>query len=636
MLATTEGPLFLGVEGGATRTVAILSDAEERLVQRIEAGPANLKLLTDAQLQRQLSVLAKRLPRPAAVCLGLAGLRTDKDRARVLGAAAAVWPDVPCEACADLETALAAAPPSTADGARTRVLVLSGTGSCCFGRRADGHPLRVGGWGHLLGDDGSGYAIAIESLRRSIARLDHTGTWPRLGQDILRTLQFNEPDDLIDWVQAAEKKDIAKLAVTSFEAWERRDEIASEILDEAAGSLAGNAAACARRIARLGDRVEFILAGSVLLKQPAFCTLLARKLKELWPDGVLIPMDRESAWGAVRIARSGWLRRQHKHGTPSALQPPGRRSKASAAEAMPPADSRADGQVFIPASTALSPTERRNPRSERLDTLPISDAIEVMLSEEGKVPKVLLRQREQIERCIRFVVRTFRRGGRLFYVGAGTSGRIGALDASECPPTFRAPPDQVQGIMAGGREALWNSLEGAEDDAVAGADAIRFRGVNRKDLVAGIAASGRTPFVWGALHEARRRGAATILICFNPYLEIPRKQKPDIVLASDLGPEVLTGSTRLKAGTATKLLLNLFTTLAMVQMGKTASNLMVDLNPSNQKLRLRAMRIVSELTGASEEDAAQALERSSWVIKKALTRLARKRGGAVSRSQPTA
>ncbi|MSR43549.1 MAG: N-acetylmuramic acid 6-phosphate etherase, partial [Pedosphaera sp.] len=207
--------------------------------------------------------------------------------------------------------------------------------------------------------------------------------------------------------------------------------------------------------------------------------------------------------------------------------------------------------------------------------------------------------------------------------GAGTSGRLGILDASECPPTFRTPPEWVQGIIAGGQAAIWRAVEGAEDDTAAGGQAVRFRGVGRKDVVVGIAASGRTPFVWGALMEARRRGAFTVLLCFNPDLKVPRAQRPSLVIAPRIGPEVLTGSTRLKAGTATKLALNLFTTLAMVRLGKVSGNLMVDLNASNVKLRDRAVRIVRELTGAADDMVRSALERSGWVVKAALRRLRR-------------
>ena len=187
----------------------------------------------------------------------------------------------------------------------------------------------------------------------------------------------------------------------------------------------------------------------------------------------------------------------------------------------------------------------------------------------------------------------------------------------------------MQGIIAGGRQALWSAVEGAEDDVQAGAAAITHRRVGKKDVVIGIAASGRTPFVWGALHEARRRGAHTVMLCFNPAMrQAVNKLKgqdqawaPDLLLALDLGPEVLTGSTRLKSGTATKLVLNLISTLAMVQSGKVISNLMVDLNPSNVKLRDRAERMVAELTQRSLEDAHDALTASGWVVKKACAKL---------------
>ena len=194
------------------------------------------------------------------------------------------------------------------------------------------------------------------------------------------------------------------------------------------------------------------------------------------------------------------------------------------------------------------------------------------------------------------------------------------LDASECPPTFRTDPDMVQGIIAGGQRALWTAIEGAEDHPDAGARAIVFRAVNRRDTIVGIAASGRTPFVWGALREARRRGAVTILLCFDPNLAIPRSDRPTLTLAPRIGPELLTGSTRLKAGTATKLLLNIFTTLAMVRLGKVRSNLMIDVKPSNAKLRDRAIRIVRELTGMDANTALDALVKSGWNIKSACAR----------------
>jgi N-acetylmuramic acid 6-phosphate etherase len=250
--------------------------------------------------------------------------------------------------------------------------------------------------------------------------------------------------------------------------------------------------------------------------------------------------------------------------------------------------------------------------------MPLTETIDLMLDEESRVPDAIREHGPELKRLIGMATRSLKLGGRLFYVGAGTSGRLGVLDASECPPTFRTAPEQIQGIIAGGFTALHSAVEGAEDDIEAGARAIEHRGVDSKDIVVGIAASGRTPFVWGALHEARARGAKTALISFNPYLKFTRGTKPDVLLALSVGPEVLTGSTRLKAGTATKLILNILTTLTMVQMGKVMGNRMIDLNPSNVKLRDRACRIVCELTGCSYELAHAALEESRWNVKDAV------------------
>lgn len=253
--------------------------------------------------------------------------------------------------------------------------------------------------------------------------------------------------------------------------------------------------------------------------------------------------------------------------------------------------------------------------------MPVAAAIQLMLSEDATIPARLLPHLPQLERTIDAIVSAFRRGGRLIYVGAGTSGRLGVLDASECPPTFRTDPEMVQGFIAGGDQALRNSVEGAEDDAEGGSRLMHQAKVGSRDVVMGIAASGTTPFVWGALAEAKKRRAVTVLLCFNPLLRIPRSLKPRIVIAPDLGPEVLTGSTRLKAGTATKLILNLCTTISMVKLGKVVSNLMVDLKPSNRKLRDRATRIVQDLAGCDPAIARGALAATGWNVKRAITRL---------------
>jgi N-acetylmuramic acid 6-phosphate etherase len=353
-------------------------------------------------------------------------------------------------------------------------------------------------------------------------------------------------------------------------------------------------------LAGRGDPVRFILAGSVLLQQTAFAARVRARLRQLWPCAKVVSLRRESVWGALEMARENFGG--------------GREAGAVARDA--------DLNMgLVPASRGLSPTEERNPRSHKLDRLSLSRAVDLMIDEESKIGAALRAERRPIQRSVEIVVAAFHRGGRLFYVGAGTSGRLGVLDAAECPPTFRVPSERVQGIIAGGQTALWRSVEGAEDSPQAGAAAMVFRGVNQRDVVVGIAASGRTPFVWGALNAAKKRGAHTILLCFNPRLHIPKPLQPDVIIAPNVGPEVLTGSTRLKSGTATKIILNTLTTLAMVRMGKVISNLMVDLNASNSKLRERAVRIVQAVTGADAAAAQSALEKSKWIVKSACQRL---------------
>ncbi len=602
-------PFFLGIEGGATHTVALLVDTQGHLVQRFDSGPANVKLLSDAQILRLFRSIASALPQPDALAIGLAGARYEADLSRIRLAAAKAWPAVPCRATNDLETALAAAETPSRTDAAARVFILSGTGSCCYGRNAAGKTAKVGGWGHVLGDNGSGYQIGLLGLKAVIAQYDRDLAWPKLGRKFLERLAFNEPDELVNWIQRAEKPEVAALAVEVFSAAQHGDKLAADVLDRAAQSLVSDAIACARHLAAPKSPVHFILAGSVLLKQPRFAQRIASRIRKLWPNAVVSNLDREGAWGAVALARE--LRTSKSRTQKSAKAP--KVAKAIARE-MPLSD-----------LVKLSPTEQRNPRSRNLHKLPLGQAIKLILSEDEKIPRAILAERKGIERAVNYIVGAFKRGGRLFYVGAGTSGRLGVLDASECPPTFRTDPEMVQGIIAGGQGALWRSVEGAEDDPAAGANAIEFRGVNRRDVVVGIAASGRTPFVWGALGEAKRRGAKTVLVSLNPFITIPRGKRPDVVIAPNVGPEVLTGSTRLKSGTATKLILNIFTTLAMVRIGKVISNLMVDLNPSNIKLRDRAVRIVRELNHVDYATAQKALESSGWVIKRACAKLKKRR-----------
>lgn len=591
--ATPPLPRHLGLECGGTKTHAILADASNRILAEARLGPANFQLLSPSQLVTLFRAVRESLGSliPDGIGIGMAGARTADHFKKICQAAARIWPSVPCLATNDLEVALAAAPDRSAD---LSVLVLSGTGSCCYGRARDGRVTRAGGWGHLLGDHGSGYHIGLRSLQSCISHFDHRGQWPTLGARLLNSLAMSSPDELIPWVHSAPKAEVAALAPAVFAAARENDRMAREILRLARRSLADDAAACVAKFSPRPRHIQFVLAGSVLTQQPAFTRQLSRDLCDAVPGSAVTTLTRPGAWGAIELAR-------------------GQADAKPARVISEPPPSQAPTLKNI----TLSPTEMRHPGSMHLDRMSVSAGIRLMLGDDAKIPNAILAEGKKIERVVGWIANAFRRGGRLFYIGAGTSGRLGVLDASECPPTFRTSPDMVQGIIAGGQSALWKAVEGAEDDRSAGAAAVRFRRVAAGDVVVGIAASGRTPFVLGGLAQARREGARTVLLCFNPCVVLSRADRPGVLIAPNLGPEILTGSTRLKSGTATKLILNIFTTLAMVRHGKVMGNLMIDLNPSNVKLRDRAVRIIRALTGVDESTALRALQQSHWQVKKA-------------------
>lgn len=269
------------------------------------------------------------------------------------------------------------------------------------------------------------------------------------------------------------------------------------------------------------------------------------------------------------------------------------------------------------ASTRAASTESRNPRAAALASFSTREILELMNDEDATVPAAVRAAIPAIERATDEIVASLARGGRLRYVGAGTSGRLGVLDASELPPTFGVDGDLVRGIIAGGDDALRNAIEGAEDDAGAGARDARER-VRSNDVVVGVSASGRTRYVIAALVMAREIGARTVaLIC---DASSPLAQGAEIVIALDVGPEILAGSSRLKAGTATKLVLNMLSTAVMIRSGRTRGDLMIDLRATNTKLRERATRMVRDETGLDEDAARARLEANGWSVRRALGR----------------
>lgn len=267
-------------------------------------------------------------------------------------------------------------------------------------------------------------------------------------------------------------------------------------------------------------------------------------------------------------------------------------------------------------------TEQRNPNSIDIDLKSIAEIVDIFHEEDSKAVEAVASQSDAISFAIEMIVDAFSQGGRLFYIGAGTSGRLGVLDASECPPTFSTEPELVQGIIAGGDIALRKSVEGEEDKPESGAQAIREYALTPEDVIVGIASSGRTPYVLGALREAHSIGSKTIFLCCVP----PKAELNayiDHFITPIVGPEIITGSTRLKAGTVTKLILNMLTTISMIKMGKVYDNLMVDVNASNTKLVERSIRIIQSVTNVDDTTAQTTLKESDGSAKVAIVMLTR-------------
>lgn len=264
-------------------------------------------------------------------------------------------------------------------------------------------------------------------------------------------------------------------------------------------------------------------------------------------------------------------------------------------------------------------TEQINPDTRMIDTLPTEQILELINDNDALVAPAVRLEIPNIAKAVDLIAQAFKNNARLIYVGAGTSGRLGIVDASECPPTFGSNPEMVQGIIAGGKEAVFRSQEGAEDLPENGAKELQNINLTANDIVCGIAASGRTPFVLGALNYAKEIGAPTILICtVDRDLISGFGCSPDIIIAPNIGSETITGSTRMKSGTAQKMVLNMLTTAAMVKIGKTYGNIMVDLQPTNKKLRERSKKTLMMVTGLDYPEASATLEKANWHVKTAI------------------
>jgi N-acetylmuramic acid 6-phosphate etherase len=595
------GERILGIEGGGTKTAWVLVEAvtssgdagiEFRIIDQGKLPPSNLRLTTPERLQEIFAGLPKEVDRAGAF---LAGCGTEEDRRSLALIGRDIWPNAKIVTGSDRDSSLAAAL-ENGDG----IVVSAGSGSSVTGRRGD-RIERAGGWGHILGDTGGGYFLSIEALRLILREYDlHRGEMEFTAK-ILHALSLNNLDELVRWAQTADKMEIAMLAPVIFEAAAGGDARVNEIVEEGARVLCAYTEAVASRLHLLAPKVA--LMGGLFHRDSIYTHAFRRRLKKNLPDARVTITERPPELGAAWLAAETC--------DPVAFQ-----SKLSENEIE---------------HLAAALTEQRNPRSENLEKMSLPELVELFVEEEKFVEDALRGATANLVRTIEIVTESLRNGGRLFYVGAGSSGRIGVLDASEIPPTFGASPGLVQGIIAGGTTALYRSVEGAEDEESAGRLALLDRGTKTGDVVIGITANGRTPFVLGALAYAKSLGVKTILLTCNPAVTVVvdrvGPQPPtaatvaDLVIALAVGPEVLTGSTRLKAGTATKVALNILSTGAMVALGKVRGNLMIDLHTTSAKLRDRAVRVVADLGQCDYDSARRQLEAADWNLRAVVEKL---------------
>ena len=590
---------ILGIEGGGTKTTWALLTDQESIVKRGELGPGNTLLLDDEALEKLLRGIRREAGTEIAAIGGaFAGCQRPAEQARVEKIMRKVWPKTPTvRAMEDTSSIL-----SAAFGDGPGIIVIAGTGSNVAGHKSTRDPLeKAGGWGHLFSDRGSAYDLARRGLEQAFRRYDEGKKISILAREFLAASGAASMEELVSFsLRDTNKTTVAQGARCVFTAAQKGDRDARAVIDDATAALAENVATVAKRLRLTAPEVA--LTGGLFENRPEYRQSFQRALRRTCPGAHAFLPTVPGVVGAARLASGARFAGAAKvpHATPAATPMP-------------------DGKEKFPVSDparlaayAKAATEQRNPRSRGLDQRSIPQLVDLFIREERHVENALRAQRREIAAAATLISKRLCAGGRLFYLGAGTSGRLGVVDASEMPPTFNASPEEIQALIAGGPAAVFQSQEGAEDSGATGVAELQARGLNKKDVLCGIAASGQTPYVLGGLEYARKVGAGTVLLTCNPARVI--RVPVDVAIDLPTGPELVTGSTRLKAGTATKLVLNILSTIAMVRLGRVKDNLMVNVQATNDKLRARAVRLVKALTGADELMARKALEENGWQV----------------------
>ena len=570
---------YLAIEGGGTRSVAGFY-LDDQLLGEAVAGPSNPLAYGPSATAGVIVELAARLiptgQKEVTVIAGIAGV-VSSEVARTVAAQLASSSRLKSVVIStDLHPLLYAHVPDSPG-----ILAIAGTGGSVLVHDGKGAFRRFGGRGPVMGDEGSAYQIAVAALRAVARAEDGVGPQTALQAALPPHLALMDAEALVPWSLSATKQELAALATRVAEVANEGDPVARDCICTQAERLAALVTS-ARRSLDGDDTVPLFTQGGVV----EHCDVFRQHFFErLGDEGGMIP---------------------------TALSLRGHAAVYRMAHVPEPCDWCFRSST---AGESLSPTEGQSDTVPPLDTLDSKTLVDSMIAHEARVGRALAQQATVLARVTDVAGAALRAGGCIIYLGAGTSGRLGVLDASECPPTFGTAPEQVMGIIAGGESAIRVGVEGAEDDQDQGRADISALEPTSADMVIGIAASGTTPYVHAALGYARDAGATTVLLCCNPLVT---DVDCDHVIALPTGPEALPGSTRLNAGTATKVALNIISTGAMAQSGYIYQGHMVKMRPSNIKLRARAERMVQCLARCSEAVAHRLLVATDYDIPTAL------------------
>lgn len=572
---------ILGIDGGGTKTIGRIENLESGEQFEHMGGSSSLTndfegaCVTLMQLIESLMAKAHCKANQISVVMGLAGAGNQSQVAKLKRRLS--MPFASLDVYNDARTSLYGA-----NQGQAVAMVALGTGSVGAMLDSEQQEHYVGGWGFPIGDEGGGAKLGFMAIKVLLHELDLFGhPQSKLGEYLLAHLG-PERDALLNWLRNASPAKYATLAKTVFDLapnCPKALEVAKTHAKDVEDLIT---------LTRKQHDISVVLMGG--LAKPTF-----EYLSETVQSHCLM-QHGSSLDGACLLARL----------------------KMSEPSAEPDEEIEQDNQKKIALLSQLGNmvSEERNPNTMKIDLMSTKDILSTINNEDKLVPGAIAKCLDDIAAAVDSIVNAFHLGGRLIYIGAGTSGRLGILDAVECPPTFGVSFKQVVGIIAGGNQAIYKAVEGAEDDPELGAQDLKDIEFSKNDVIVGLAASGRTPYVLGALDYARSVGATTVSIACNPGAVI--EQYADINICAVVGPEVLSGSTRMKSGSAQKQILNMLTTASMIRSGKSYENLMVDVNASNKKLFARAIRIVMQATNCDRITAENALQKTQFKAKLAI------------------